>query len=67
VPATFGVPERDRGLLARKTLLGGGTLRGAARLVVRAEGFGIDAFDLVGPASIMLDDPVDDLAFWLSL
>jgi hypothetical protein len=42
-------------------LFAGGAFRGFAGEVVRREGLGEDAVDLVGPAAVVLDDMIGDL------
>src|SRR6185312_11677083 len=62
MPAALLVLVFDDLGVARHHLLGRRDFRRAARLLMRREGLGIDALDPVGPAAVVLDDLVGDVA-----
>ena len=62
VPATVLVLPGDPDILARRSLFARSPVRGRAGRRVTGEGLGIDSVGPLGPAAIVLDDVVDDLA-----
>src|SRR5579863_2859556 len=61
-PAAASVLVHDSGGLARHALLARGALGRPARGVVGGKSLGIDAVGAIGPAAVVLDDLIGDLA-----